>query len=317
MLFLFICFISFLIGFRGEDVGTDTYSYMFIYDDIISNGYSGFPEPLYGVFCLISGLAGMSFQVSQTFMTFMALSFTFAAIKKQSLNYSLSAFLMISMYFVFYAMNIYREMMACFIVIYGCVILSDENEKHNVLKFLLVVAVSVGFHYSSVLMLLLILLRKFQMKDTYILWGFLLSILLGIIDITNSLSSLMGGYASYLEKEQYVRGGAKLLMAFSLSAYWSLGFFYMYKNSDANFRNSLYMKMFFLGILIFNLLVRQDLGLRLILYFLYPLIIGIPLFIYTQNNILKNQIMVILYTSLYFVVFSISDSADVIPYRID
>lgn len=74
--------------------------------------------------------------------------------------------------------------------------------------------------------------------------------------------------------------------------------------------------MFLVGIIFYNLLIRHDLGLRVTLYFLFPLIIGLPDFVYYSNNRLKEQAIVVFYTSLYFFVFLSINSANVVPYVI-
>ena len=317
ILYLLLLLMSMMIGFRGEAVGTDTPAYMQLYEDIGNWGYKGFPEPLYGLLgaCIYS--FGGSFHFFQTILTFAAFCCTAHVIKRQSPNYCLSLFLLVSLYFFSYTMNIYREMIACFISVYGCLFLTEEKE-YNKLKYFLVILLCAGFHYSAMILFSILLLRRIPINGRIVWLGILLSLMIGLIDLSNILSPLMGGYGSYIERGKYVREGSKLVMGFFLCLYWIIGFWYIYKNSSESYRNSIYMRMFFCGVVLSNILVRQDLGLRIALYFVYPMIIGLPIYVYTQtNNILKSQILIILYTSLYFCVFSYMDSADAIPYTID
>ena len=77
------------------------------------------------------------------------------------------------------------------------------------------------------------------------------------------------------------------------------------------------MKMFLVGIIFYNLLIRHDLGLRVTLYFLFPMIIGLSVFVDTAKmNRLKAQALVVSYTSIYYFLFLAMNSANVVPYTI-
>ena len=168
-------------------------------------------------------------------------------------------------------------------------------------------------------MLPVVLLDRIKMNKPLIYIGLALSFLIGLVNILNLLVPLLGEYGTvYIEKQgdDYAKTGMRLVMAFFMSIYWTIGFFYLYKHADEDFKKSLYMKMFLVGIIFYNLLIRHDLGLRVTLYFLFPLIIGLPDFVYYSNNRLKEQAIVVFYTSLYFFVFLSINSANVVPYVI-
>ncbi len=316
---IFLCFyiliFSFIIGFRGESVGTDTASYMRIYEDLGINGYLGFPEPIYGILCVISNIFGLNFPQSQTLITLFSLGIMAIAIKKGSPNYALSILLLMSLYYIFYAMNIYREMMACFILVYAYYFLYNKNTKWKKAKFLLFLILAIGFHKSAIFLLPVLFLDKLKLSRKIVMEGLFLSFAIGVVDVVGLLSPLMGWYQGYLDVDEYVRAGSKLILAALLSLYWMIGFLYLYIHSDKEFKNSIYLKLLFIGIIIYNLLIYQDLGLRVLLYFSIPLIIGLPIYIQTQcRNKTMSQSIIIGYTSLYGFVFSVLDSADAIPY---
>lgn len=315
VLYFLFAVMALMIGFRGESVGTDTGEYLSLYESLGRDGYQGYPEPIYGKLCEWGCLAGISFQLFQTVLTFLALCCTAFVIRRQSPNYCLSLFLLISMYFLFYTMNIYRELIACYISVLACYILFEEDFSWKKLKFVSLIFVAAGFHTSALLLLSLLLIRKIRLRGWLIVAGLFITLLIGVVDLANIFAPLLGGYEQYLEK--YSRSGSRLFLGLFLSMYWTMAFFYLYKKSNNDYRESVYMKMFFCGILASNLFIRQDMGLRIMLYFTIPLIIGIPRFVGESNNSLLNQAIVVVYSSFYFFVFIIANSADVVPYTID
>lgn len=317
LLYVIFAFLSFVVGFRADTVGMDTGTYYNLYHMLGDFGYVGYPEPIYGLLCEFCNQIGIPFPVFQTVLMFVALCFTAQAIRRESNNYCLSMFLMLSMYFICYAMNIYRQILACFIVIYACSLLIKDHQKW---KFAFWILVAAGFHLFALVMLPVLLLNKIRLNKKLIYIGLALSLLIGMVSILNLLVPLLGEYGTlYIEKQgdDYAKTGMRLVMAFFMSIYWTIGFFYLYKHADDEFRESLYMKMFLVGIIFYNLLIRHDLGLRVTLYFLFPMIVGLSVFVDTAKiNRLKAQALVVSYTSIYYFLFLAMNSANVVPYTI-
>ena len=318
VLYVMLAFIAFIVGYRAQTVGMDTETYYILYDSLGDIGYLGYPEPIFGLLCEFSNKIGIPFPLFQTVLMFFALCMTALAIRRESNNYCLSMFLMLSMYFICYAMNIYRQILACFIVVYACSVLINERKKW---KFVLWVIVAAGFHLFALILLSALLLEIIRFRKGYIYIGLALSLIIGLVSILNLLVPLLGFYGEYYIEntgEDYAKTGMRLILAFLISVYWTIGFFYLYKHADDRFRESLYMKLFLVGILVYNLLIRHDLGLRVTLYFLFPMIIGLSVFVDTAKmNRLKAQALVVSYTSIYYFLFLAMNSANVVPYTIN
>ena len=309
--------LALLVGFRADTVGVDTGTYQIMYSALGDLGYEGYPEPIYGLLCVLANKLNVPFPIFQTVLMFVALCFTAKAIRRESNNYCLSMFLMLSMYFICYAMNIYRQVLACFIVIYACSLLINGHQKW---KFAFWILVAAGFHLFALVMLPVMLLTKIRLNKKLIYIALALSLLIGWVSILNLLVPLLGSYGTlYIENQgdDYAKTGMRLIMAFFMSIYWTIGFFYLYKHVDDEFRESLYMKMFLVGIIFYNLLIRHDLGLRVTLYFLFPMVVGLSVFVDTAKmNWLKAQALVVSYTSIYYFLFLAMNSANVVPYTI-
>lgn len=315
VLYFMFLLMSLLIGFRGESVGADTLTYQLLYEDLGLYGYDGYPEPIYGLLCEWGNNVGISFHVFQTTLTFFALCCTGYVIRKHSPNYCFSLFLLISLYFLFYTMNVYREMIACYISVLACYILFEGNYRWKKLKFVSLILLAAGFHTAALLLLILLLVCRIQLRKWLVVSSILFSLLIGIVDISNVIAPFIGGYEGHLES--FARSGSRLLMGFFLSLYWILAFFYLYKKSNKDFRESIYIKMLFCGIVLSNLFIRNDMGIRLMLFFSIPLIIGLPKFVKESRNFRLNQAIVVVYSSLYFLVFIFTNSAGVVPYNIE
>lgn len=313
VLYFMFAVMALMVGLRGETVGTDTEEYMSLYASL-RYGYKEYPEPIYGLLGEWGNVLGMSFQVFHTILTFIALCFTAFVVRRQSPNYCLSLLLLITLFFFFYSLNIYREMIACYISIPACYILYEERYRWRKFKFCSLILLAAGFHISSFILLSLLLVRKIKLRGWLIVGGILISLMIGVLDLANIFAPILGWYEKYLDR--YARTGDRYLLGLALAMYWIFAFLYLYKKSDEDFRESYYMKMFFCGILASNVFLRQDMGLRIMLYFTIPLIIGLPRFIRESRNSLLNQAIVIGYSSIYFFAFLYVNSADVVPYTI-
>ena len=198
-----------------------------------------------------------------------------------------------------------------------CVLINERKKW----KFVLWVIVAAGFHLFALILLSALLLEIIRFRKGYIYIGLALSLIIGLVSILNLLVPLLGFYGEYYIEntgEDYAKTGMRLTLAFLISVYWTIGFFYLYKHADDRFRESLYMKLFLVSIIVYNLLIRHDLGLRVTLYFLFPMIIGLSVFVDTAKmNRLKAQALVVSYTSIYYFLFLAMNSANVVPYTIN
>ena len=317
LLYVILAFLALLVGFRAETVGVDTETYQLMYISLGEYGYEGYPEPIYGVLCELFNRMGVPFSLFQTMLMYIALCVTASAIRRESNNYCLSMFLMISMYFICYAMNIFRQVMACLIVVNAFSVLINSHKKWH---FVFWIFVAAGFHLISLMMLSALIFDRIRLNKIIIYSGFVLTLFVGLISILDLLVPLLGDYGTlYIESQgdDYTKNGMRLVTAFFMSVYWTIGFVFLYENADEEFRESLYMKLFFMGILLFNVLIRHDLGLRITLFFIFPLIIGLPVFVdKAKMNRLKAQALVVSYTSIYYFLFLAINSANVVPYEI-
>lgn len=308
--FIFLFLISFFIGFRGLDVGTDTANYFDMYESIYAAGYQGYPEPLYGFSCSLACLLGLSYPWHQTLLIFFSMILSYWAIKK-SPNIGMSFFLLLTFCFFCYTMNIYGQMVACYISLFAySFILDTDNIRKG--KYILCVLFAMGFHLSAVFLLPLVLIHKLKFNGKVIIVGLLTSLVLGVVDITSLFSSYLMDYARYLERTMDV---PRLVRGVLLSIYWIFLFCYLYRTSNDELRNRMELRIFFVGILFYNIFLTKDLALRFLLYFLIPMTIWIPIYLsQSGKRFYFKQSFIILYSSLYYFVILYLNSGDIVPY---
>ena len=316
MFWCYIVILSFLIGFRGINVGADTVSYDMIYREISSRGYGSYPEPLYGYINELFGTFGFTFQWFQTILTGICLSLGGRTILKRSPNISLSLFFLLTMFFVFYAMNGYRQTMACFLLLFAYDFLL-KGGKNDYVIFTIMVFIAIGFHKASICAFILpfIINRKFSFN--FIVLAVIISLIIGLLMTNDVLSPFVGGYEGYLSRKAGTRTFDRTIMAVLLAVYWVGAYVLAIILCGKDMRNSAYLKMNLVAILINNILIKQEQGLRVVLFFSILQVVTYPLIIEKSNKKMQSAICLMFYISIFFFTFLLANSALIVPYYIN
>lgn len=304
--------IAFVIGFRGIDIGTDTITYYDMYDSLGINGYEGYPEPLYGLSCVFTNWLGLTFSWHQSLLCGFSFIFVYKALKKSE-NMGMSLFIILTLYFYCYTMNIYSQLIACYIWLYAFTFLSKTEKKDRII-FLLLVGLAMGFHLSALFLLPLMFVEKLKLSNSVVYLGLIVSFVLGVIDLTGMLASYLMDYARHLDRTVDTM---RIIQGIVLSFYWMLAFLFLYNSSDVSLRNRMELKIFFIGVLVYNFFLTKDLATRFMLYFSIPLILWLPSFCCSDSKKkFFRQLVLIVYTSVYYYTLLFLNSGDVAPYSI-
>ncbi|WP_302560921.1 EpsG family protein [Phocaeicola sartorii] len=310
-----IFFFAVFIGFRALSVGADTRAYLMIFLSNGNNGYHGYPEPLYGLLCRFFYLLGFSFSGFQTILSLIMLSLGGYTIHKHSPNILFSLFCLFGMYFICYAMNINRQAEACFLILFGYHFLLEKRY----IIFIVIIIISMGIHTASAIALIAIVAHKIPLNHVYVFIGLFFSFLIGLYFNESIVSGLLGGYARYLQDNvgSGLRTMERLSDAIMLVTYWMIGFVFFWTTAKDELKNSFFMKMYFITIMINNATIRLELGIRVVLLFSILQVILYPL--YAESSIFTKSIstfFVVCYISIFFIVFISSGSAAVVPYKL-
>lgn len=319
VLLIFLGF-AILIGFRGIDVGVDTKLFQRIYITLSNGKYVGYPEPLYAYMNIWANQLGLSYNV---FLFILGLIFSTCmsvGICLSSPKPGFSVFSIYGLYMIFYAMNISRQMIAVAIVFLAYTLLS----RHKKLWFILLVLIASQIHSSAIIALVALILTSLDLSNKrFIIVSVSISILLGILlsdSLIMSLADKLGGdYALYLHQTNNRNGfrtDERVLLGILLALYWTSLFLFVLRYIKRPWRNSLWMKLYFVAILCINLTMRMELGLRIVLYFSVAEAIAFAIFI--GNNRLRfkptGSFVISLYLIIFFTVFLLGNSAGILPY---
>ena len=299
--FSLVVFLSIVVGFRGIEVCPDTQTYEVIYNSVVVDKDYTYPEPLWVLINFLVYVLGGNFHV----LLWISSLITFFCISKVLIKYSpniiFSLFLLYSLYFIFYSMNITRQMIAVSFVFYAYSKLVEG--KRNLFIFYGLIAFL--FHYSAIVTFLVLPFLKIQITAKRLYWGIALSLFGGLFFISEGLLSyILGPYAIYLSSsENGFR--SSILLPLILSLFLNALCVFIYNTS------------YILGIIANNLLMGLSLGTRVVMFFSIVQIIILPMYVY--NNRLKPKgfalFILLCYVGSLFFMLLFTGSVGVYPYN--
>lgn len=313
---IFILFLfSVLIGFRDISVGVDTRQYEEIYENIGFYGYTGYPEPLFGYINLAFSKLGFNFTMFQWALSLIILGLIGTVVKRNSSNYGYSMFVLYGCFFIFYTMNITRQMLAVAFLLYGYHDLIREKK----IKFLICVLLATLCHAGAILALSVLFLRKINLNSFFVFLLIAGTLLCGIFIAKAFIPLIAARYGAYLEAGNVngFRDGQRLALAVVLAGWWSLLFLILFSMSPWKARNSFWFKIYFLSILVNNLLLSTELGTRVTLYFSCAQVIVFShcLKFRKKKSMLSPAFIIGFFIMIFYFIFSYNGSTGVFPYK--
>lgn len=248
----------------------------------------------------------------QFVLSFTMLSLIMTVVRKYT-SYSLySIFVLYGCYFIFYTMNISRQMFAVSLILYGYHFLY----RRKTWRFILCVLLAAGFHAISILALTALFIRKINFNTPGTLLFLIGSLILGLLLSDSFLMNLAGKYGHYLADSDGFREPQRLYLSVLLAAFWSSLAAWVYWRTVPQMRNNLWFKIYFAAIILNNLVLRTELGLRCVMLFSIVEIIVFPLFVYAGPRPWRhlNALIVNSYITIFFGVFFGTNSANILPY---
>ncbi len=335
-LYLFLIFLMFFLtmGLRGIKVGSDTQTYMWIYESIMDS--NSFMEalsrstinsaPVYvGCQYFISRLFDFK-QLSILINSFVVAFGFYTFIKKNSNNYLLSVFLFVALALYFESMNGTRQFMAVAIGVNAY-----ELIKHNVKSKVgwLLFIISIGIHNIVIALGLAFISffiknRKKSINNVFV-YAFLLSTSIGVfasfgIEIMVKLFPYYNIYLNGVSSAQILQstGRGRIVLVYLFLAIIIGYSFYTFKNNIKK-KNAIDKDDLCAALICFILGVyfSKDFLLTRVLWpFLSLLIVFIPNFISSVNRKQYRLIMMCLYVvlSIYWLMNLIENKSNIIPY---
>lgn len=278
------------------DVGRDYLSYRDSIINMDSNFYNS--EPINKALFYISHWLGFP-QLYFILTTIIIFFLIHKTIKRYSNYYTLS-FLIFLSFPLFFAnsLTIIRQFIAMSIVFYSLKYIIDER---NFFKFLFLLAIATGFHYSAVAALPIFFLDKIRIKR----WVYLIMFSFPII-LKEILVYIIANYAPYYNKYVVYKygldaGGGKAVYLFLIVCIYLL-FFKKYIISISE-KNRLYFNIVLFGTIIYwALLDFGHIGMRIASFYLMFSIILLPnsIKIFASGN---RRVIIYLFYIFCFLVF--------------
>lgn len=311
--YLSILLLFLSIGLRSIEVGTDTEAYKAMFLSV-GPGYNGWPEPLFGYLielCYSCGLGYTGFLLVISYITLYYFNKSFRNCRINRYHAILYAYLL---FFFFYAMNISRQMLAVSIIFYSFTLLY----RGKVSKFIIFVCLASMIHTAAIVSLIALVLRKITLnKSLFIICAFG-SVCVGLLLNDSLIGMLLGPYKSYLSTSGFgVRESSRLVLSLLLALYFTILSVIITLTIDKSLINTFWFKIYLCGIITNNLTMQLELGLRVVLFFSVTQIIIYTIYIYKNRIKQKFAVrgMLTLYLAIYFLVFILSGSAGVTPYK--
>lgn len=298
--FIFLFLVS---AFRDVSVGTDTESYKWLFDRV-QEGYTLHRQEMgwYYLNKLIIALGG-NFQWLLIISTLLVLIPIFIIGRKYSKNPMLSIFLFYAFYLYLQSFNITRQMIAVSLVFASTPLLMNKGYKY----YLSGVLVSSLLHTTSLLCLPLIFANKISLNKFW--WSVLIiiSLVFGMLFANFMLPQIAGlfGYSGYLIGFE---GESETGLFLILTNIFAIVLIF------TSSKNSLYLQLYFIYILFYNIISTVPFAYRLVYLFSVIQLLFLPYYIY--NNNLKFRKMALLMVIVYATVFFIRSFgfAGVVPY---
>jgi hypothetical protein len=308
---IFLLILSFLIlllygGFRGENVGTDTPQYYnhFLY---IKAGVDLITEPLWKFLLQSIVYFNGDFHAVLILSSVITLVPIFFVVYRISPYPVLSIFLYVALYYYFYSFNIIRQSIA---LSFSLLSICYFFEKKRLL-FILAALTAIMFHYSSIIVVIGLLIYRYVKKISWtqemlILGG---SFFVGMFVNTYFQSLFQTYFYSNYESTKELSFFGNLLLLLGLNTL----FFIIQK--VVNIKNEWYY-MFFYFIILSNLLIRIPFGNRFTMYYGVTMIIFFPMLI--NNNKLpfkhKGLIFALIVLYAFFTLFVSWGNGGILPY---
>ncbi|MGO2134766.1 MAG: EpsG family protein [Marinobacter sp.] len=309
-LFFSFFFLLFLSAFRALTVGTDTVHYEHYFLEIAS-GTEWLRHAIEPGWVFINELViqlGGDFRDVLVLATLLTVAPVFYVASRYSKNPMFTIFLYCTLYFYWYSFNITRQSIAVGFVLVGVMFFVHGRS----LAFSLFVLLASMFHYSALFSLIFLFAKKVPNKRFHLVLLVFVSMLLGLIGV-DLIISLIGqtGYKNYIYSYGSGNVSGNLYYLLILNSFFVFVVFFVKSVSVE-------VKLFFVFVLVQNLLVRIPFGDRLVLYFSMIQVVFFPYFlgnIRSKDAYLKIVVSFVVVVYAFVILYQKLGAGQILPYK--
>jgi hypothetical protein len=256
--YIAVCILLFILSaYRGLDVGTDISNYKDHFERIQSEGLLFYKEPLWILLLWVVDFLGGDFRVVLIVSSAIILFPVFWGIYKESNNPFLSLFFFYSLYFYFYSFNIIMQSIALSLVFWGIIMLMREHKKY----FLLLVLIAGLFQYTAFLAIVLLFIKYIPINKVLYISTVSVAFIIGIF-LPTPIRDIGVTLFSYTE-----HASAEIGTFWGNAAYMLILNAFFFAIMQAIREYGFMFNMFFVSVVMSNLLARVPYGDRVVMYF--------------------------------------------------
>lgn len=295
-------------------VGTDFKGYIGVYNSVIDGTYVNYGfEPGYDILMRITSIFSNNNRLIFVVTSFIIIGAFFLTFEDFSINYYITVFLFVTMYFYFNSFNIIRQFIAISIIFSSLRFI----RKRELMKFIIFVLLAAIFHKTALIAIIIYFIRDINLsKKKYFLITLGSIMLVPLIPIfMKALVMIVPKYKAYLNFNAGSGLGTTSMIMFIILII-SIHFKDKLLNNDSF--NNLYINTTMIAFIFQILSEANTLFTRVSMYFYIFTIVLIPQLIDISED--KYRKKIIIGIIIFFIVFCnyllISNVGEVVPYRI-
>ena len=308
-----------LAALRSPEVGTDTANYVFGYNKIANQNFSGIFDVVRWEegYVLLNKIISIIFNNEQALIIITSLLCTgliFLFVYKYSVNTVFSIYLYISLFYYFASFNIIRQYLAIGIILLAYKFILERK----FFKYLLLILLAASFHQLALLLLPIYFLYGMKLNKRNVLLLTLGSIILiyGFEKIIQLAFRIFPTYQGYVDTNLFEGGGLLTsLISFSVLAF---GLYIKITNNIKEKEFDFLLVLVFLSFIVALLSMQASIFNRVGYYLNIFYITFIPLAVSKVREVKLKTIYVYIvfcFTFLYFIVRLIEGWHGILPYQ--
>ena len=282
---LSLLIMAFFLGFRGDEVGTDTPIYIAYYNMIWLQADEGYMELGWNtliILCKKINLSAQGFHFFIALLTLIPFYFVITDLKDRK-QQGIALFLVYALGFYLYMFNGMRQFLAISIVFWGYSWIVKGRTK----LFFLSILLASTIHQSALVALSVIILRKIKLSSNRILFVLFMTYMVGLILEPDTLSNIAGAYSHYIIKSNFREGYIYSLTVVLLTNILFIWLYFLLPSC----RENIWVNINLLSIVFMNLLSSLILGPRIVYFFSISQIMAIPVFMSCKEHKLVRPIL--------------------------
>ena len=261
MLLLILLIMSFVLGFRSEEVGTDTSGYIDYYNSLTLDIFSGYMEKGWNsiaIICKFFNLSAYGFHFIISMLTLLPVGIACLKIADDKIT-GLVFFLLFSFGFYFHMFNIMRQLLAMSIVLLGYVKLAEGRKR----SFMLCIFIASFIHLASMFALLMLITVRYTLTIKRVIFILVVSFIVGIVASESFFRLFAGKFAHDIDDFGFRMGANFILIVGGLTNLFTLWLYKMVPQLS----NNVWVKFNIFSVVIFNLASNLVMGARLVYFF--------------------------------------------------